>query len=92
MKKYLNDLDIRTVGGRYHIFRNGVDTGVWRTQPHTAAITLAKMQIQEPDAKFDFRQTMISTLVSDFDTIELVEPPEDEPTDEPVFYGVFKTE
>ena len=93
MKKYLNNVGIKTEGGRYHVYRNGVDTGIYFTQPHTAAIGLASMQIKEPDATFDYRQTMVSTLVSDFDTIELVEPPEDEePTNEPVYFGVFKTE
>ena len=44
------------------------------------------------DTKLALEQSLRVNVKADFDTIELVDPPEDEPTTEPVYYGVFKTE
>lgn len=69
--KVLRKIKLPAEGGRYEIYRNGVYTGIYRLQPHTADAEILQMKINEPSAEFDYRQVITVTAVGEFEEIEL---------------------
>ncbi len=92
MKRLKNIEFIAEGGGRYNVYLDG-ELISWHNTFHKAQERATQLIIDNPESEVYFEQSLRVNVKADFDTIELVEPPEDsEPTNEPVFYGVFKTE
>ena len=65
--KMMKIVTLPAQGGRYEIYRNGEPTGDYRLQPHTAAADIIQRKIDEPDAEFEFRQTIAVRCVATFE-------------------------
>ena len=94
MKTFKNIEFVASGGGRYLVFVDGVQVSQHNTF-HKAQERATVEQLRNPDSEVYFEQNLrvdVSLTLEDVVQDEPVDPVDEEPTDKPVYIGVFKTE